>query len=111
MAENPPPQPFASARARAWSRKLSRLAKTLRASGCSAQSTTSAPWLQSLNGCSPATRRNLREYPMDVEDAAGLARHPSADRLGFARLTTMAFEGADLKPLRDELLSKLAAGE
>jgi hypothetical protein len=43
--------------------------------------------------------------------AAGLARYPSADRIGFARLTTMAFEGADLRPLRDELLSKLAAGK
>ncbi len=39
-----------------------------------------------------------------------LVRYPSADRIGFARLTTMAFEGADLRPLRDELVSKLAAG-
>jgi len=39
-----------------------------------------------------------------------LARYPSADRIGFARLTTMAFEGVDLCPLRDELISKLAAG-
>ncbi len=30
--------------------------------------------------------------------------------MGFARLTTMAFGGADLRPLRDQLLSKLAAG-
>ena len=42
--------------------------------------------------------------------APGLARYPSADRIGFARLTTMAFEGADLRPLRDELISKLADG-
>jgi hypothetical protein len=54
---------------------------------------------------------------MDIEhlgverSAAGLARYPSAERIGFARLTTMAFEGTDLRPLRDELLSKLAAGE
>ena len=49
---------------------------------------------------------------MALEDgaASGLAHYPSADRIGFARLTTMAFEGADLRPLRDELLSKLAAG-
>jgi hypothetical protein len=47
-----------------------------------------------------------------VEHSAGrLARYPSAERIGFARLTTMAFEGADLRPLRDELLSKLAAGK
>jgi hypothetical protein len=39
-----------------------------------------------------------------------LACYPSADRIGFARLTTMAFEGADLRPLRNQLLSKLVAG-
>lgn len=49
---------------------------------------------------------------MEPEGCAvtGLARYPSADRIGFARLTTMAFDGADLRPLRDELISKLAAG-
>jgi hypothetical protein len=48
---------------------------------------------------------------MELENSAsGLARYPSAERIGFARLTTMAFEGADLRPLRDELISKLAAG-
>src|ERR1700688_2626401 len=48
---------------------------------------------------------------MDLEGVmTGLARSPSAERIGFARLTTMAFEGADLRPLRDELISKLAAG-
>ena len=48
---------------------------------------------------------------MDLEGVmTGLARYPSAERIGFARLTTMAFEGADLRPLRDELISKLAAG-
>jgi hypothetical protein len=40
----------------------------------------------------------------------GLARYPSAERIGFARLTTMAFEGFDLRPLRVELISKLADG-
>src|ERR1700732_1548426 len=33
-----------------------------------------------------------------------------ADRIGFARLTTMAFGGIDLRPLRDELLAKVADG-
>jgi hypothetical protein len=33
-----------------------------------------------------------------------------ADRIGFARLTTMAFDGIDLRPLRDELIAKIAAG-
>ena len=42
--------------------------------------------------------------------AADLARYPSADRIGFARLTTMAFEGADLRPLCDRLIGKLASG-
>src|ERR1700720_1598546 len=48
---------------------------------------------------------------MDCENtAAGLARYPSAERIGFARLTTLAFEGADLRPLRDQLIGKLANG-
>ena len=48
---------------------------------------------------------------MERENAAAeLARYPSADRIGFARLTTMAFEGADLRPLRDQLIKKLAEG-
>ncbi|MGB7120995.1 MAG: hypothetical protein WBE02_14820 [Bradyrhizobium sp.] len=42
--------------------------------------------------------------------AADLARYPSADRIGFARLTRMAFEGGDLRPLRDQLVGKLANG-
>ena len=42
--------------------------------------------------------------------AAALARYPSADRIGFAKLTTMAFEGTDLRPLRDRLIKKLADG-
>jgi hypothetical protein len=49
---------------------------------------------------------------LGVEPSAqSLARYPSANRIGFARLTTMAFEGTDLRPLRDELLSKVAAGQ
>jgi glutathione synthase/RimK-type ligase-like ATP-grasp enzyme len=43
-------------------------------------------------------------------EAAGLARYPSAERIGFATLTTMAFRGVDLRPLRDELMSKVAGG-
>src|SRR3984957_4854745 len=43
-------------------------------------------------------------------EAAGLARYPSAERIGFARLTTMAFGGTDLRPLRDQLMSKVVAG-
>ena len=48
---------------------------------------------------------------MERENAAvEVARYPSAERIGFARLTTMAFEGTDLRPLRDELIQKLANG-
>ena len=43
-------------------------------------------------------------------ESASLARYPSAERIGFARLTTMAFDGADLRPLRDQLISKVVAG-
>ncbi|OKO79442.1 hypothetical protein AC629_28920 [Bradyrhizobium sp. NAS80.1] len=34
----------------------------------------------------------------------------SADRMGFAQLTRQAFEGVDLQPLRDQLVTKLSAG-
>jgi hypothetical protein len=48
---------------------------------------------------------------MDREHTSSdLARYPSADRIGFAKLTTMAFEGADLRPLRDQLIGRLADG-
>jgi hypothetical protein len=47
---------------------------------------------------------------MAAINGTGLACYPSEERIGFARLTTMAFEGADLRPLRDELISKVAAG-
>ena len=43
-------------------------------------------------------------------EATGLVRYPSAERIGFARLTAMAFDGADLRPLRDQLISKVVAG-
>ena len=33
-----------------------------------------------------------------------------ADRIGFARLTAMAFSGADLRPLSDEIVSRIANG-
>lgn len=46
----------------------------------------------------------------DFHEGTGIAEPPCADRIGFAKLTTMAFGGTDLRPLRDELLSKVAAG-
>jgi len=42
--------------------------------------------------------------------AAELARYPSDERIGFAKLTRMAFEGVDLRPLRDQLIGRLANG-
>src|ERR1700676_1883045 len=47
---------------------------------------------------------------LECAEAAGLVSPPCADRIGFAKITTMAFDGTDLRPLRDELLSKLVAG-
>jgi hypothetical protein len=43
-------------------------------------------------------------------ESADLVRYPSADRIGFARLTTMAFDGVDLRPLRDQILAKISDG-
>ncbi|WP_213770736.1 hypothetical protein [Bradyrhizobium sp. dw_78] len=43
-------------------------------------------------------------------DSADRASSACADRIGFARLTDMAFRGADLRPLRDEIMSKIADG-
>jgi hypothetical protein len=47
---------------------------------------------------------------LECAEATGVVRYPCADRIGFARLTTMAFHGTDLRPLRDELISKVAGG-
>jgi len=46
----------------------------------------------------------------DLDQPIATAKLPYADRIGFARLTTMAFNGTDLRPLRDELISKVAGG-
>jgi hypothetical protein len=45
---------------------------------------------------------------MKLECAGGLRL--AADRIGFARLTTLAFRGADLGSLQHELMSKVANG-
>jgi hypothetical protein len=47
---------------------------------------------------------------LECAEPAGLVHYPCADRIGFAKLTTMAFRGTDLRPLRDELISKVAGG-
>ena len=47
---------------------------------------------------------------LESTEAADLVGYPCADRIGFARLTTMAFGGTDLRPLRDQLMSRVAAG-
>ena len=43
-------------------------------------------------------------------DGTELVCYPCADRIGFARLTTMAFNGIDLRPMRDEIMAKIALG-
>jgi glutathione synthase/RimK-type ligase-like ATP-grasp enzyme len=48
--------------------------------------------------------------PPDLYERIGIAEPLCADRIGFAKLTTMAFRGTDLHPLRDELMSKVAGG-
>jgi hypothetical protein len=47
---------------------------------------------------------------LEYAEPTGPVRYPCADRIGFARLTTMAFGGTDLRPLRDQLMSKVADG-
>jgi hypothetical protein len=46
----------------------------------------------------------------ECAESENLDRHRCADRIGFAKLTTLAFNGTDLRPLRDELISKLVDG-
>jgi hypothetical protein len=46
----------------------------------------------------------------ELNQPIGMTEPVCADRIGFARLTTLAFDGADLRPLRDQLISKIADG-
>ncbi len=46
----------------------------------------------------------------DSKERAGTSEPVCADRIGFAKLTTMAFHGIDLRPLRDELMAKVIDG-
>src|SRR6202171_1800295 len=55
-------------------------------------------------------RRQERRMPPDLHERIGIAELPCAERIVFAKLTTMAFRGNDLRPLRDELMSKVAGG-
>src|SRR5271154_3429595 len=43
-------------------------------------------------------------------EGVDLVRYPSMDRIGLARLATMAFGGVDLRPIRDAIMSKIAGG-
>jgi hypothetical protein len=47
---------------------------------------------------------------IERREAADHVRHPVADRIGFARLTTMAFDGIDLRSIRDAIMSRVAEG-
>src|SRR6267378_5295609 len=55
-------------------------------------------------------RRQERQMQLDVQQRIGNAEPLCADRIGFAKLTRMAFDGIDLRPLRDELISKVSGG-
>jgi glutathione synthase/RimK-type ligase-like ATP-grasp enzyme len=46
----------------------------------------------------------------DSNERAGATEPLCANRIGFAKLTTMAFHGIDLRPLRDALMSKVING-
>jgi hypothetical protein len=46
----------------------------------------------------------------DLEQPTADVEPLCADRIGFARLTTMAFDGIDLRPMRDHLISRIADG-
>jgi hypothetical protein len=48
--------------------------------------------------------------PPDLNQPIATTEPVCADRIGFARLTTVAFDGADLRPLRDQLISRIADG-
>jgi hypothetical protein len=48
--------------------------------------------------------------PPDRRESTEMTEPLCADRVGFAKLTTMAFHGFDLRPLRDELVAKIADG-
>src|SRR5271156_5441114 len=47
---------------------------------------------------------------LECAEEAATALYPSADRIGFARLTTLAFGGADLRFLQHQLMSKVVDG-
>jgi hypothetical protein len=47
---------------------------------------------------------------LECAEAAAPDRYPCADRIGMAKLTTMAFRGTDLRSLRDRLIAKVAGG-
>jgi hypothetical protein len=46
----------------------------------------------------------------DPNERTGVSEPLRADRIGFAKLTTMAFHGVDLRPLRDKLMAKVKNG-
>lgn len=46
----------------------------------------------------------------DSNERTGKTEPLCAERIGFAKLTTMAFLGTDLRPLRDALIAKIADG-
>jgi len=46
----------------------------------------------------------------ELNERDNIVRAMAADRIGFAKLTRMAFDGIDLRPLRDALILKVSGG-
>lgn len=46
----------------------------------------------------------------ELSERNKVVRAMAADRIGFAKLTRMAFDGVDIRPLQEELISKVASG-
>ena len=61
-------------------------------------------------GTAPTFPR-YQEFPMQtLNEQTGIPEPLCADRIGFAKLTTTAFRGIDLRPLRDALIAKVVQG-
>jgi hypothetical protein len=56
------------------------------------------------------TRLSSECLELDTSEPIGLTVPQYSNRIGFARLTNQAFDGIDLRPVRDRLIGKITAG-
>jgi hypothetical protein len=64
-----------------------------------------------LGSTAPDIPPRYQEFPMQtLNEQTGNPEPLCADRIGFAKLTTTAFRGIDLRPLRDALMAKVVQG-